>query len=303
MTTFQRGLAGLQFPLTHTTTSGVKHEATIVSIGASLREYKVDGVDVVIPYAADEFTPVFSGIVLFPWPNRLEDGLFEFEGTTVQVPINEIDNNNQLHSFSENYEFECLDYQENLVTLALTLPYTRFYPYEIRVVITYSLDDEGLKVHTKAQNVGKSNAPFGLGWHPVFSYGGSREEAILTLPSETHVTVNDRMLPTGEVPVEPYYDFRTARAIGDTNLDDAFLDFTTHEVTLERIDNHTTTVYSGEEYPAWQLCTIDGIGSKNEKGIFIEPCTCYANAFKTGRFLIALKPSETREFNWGIKFK
>jgi len=54
--------------------------ATIATVGAALREFSVDGSDVIVPFAADEVAPAFHGMVLAPWPNRLADGRYSFGG-------------------------------------------------------------------------------------------------------------------------------------------------------------------------------------------------------------------------------
>jgi aldose 1-epimerase len=56
--------------------------ATIVEVGGGLREYEVDGRPVLEPYAADRMRAGAHGAPLIPWPNRLEDGRYSFDGTT-----------------------------------------------------------------------------------------------------------------------------------------------------------------------------------------------------------------------------
>ena len=37
------------------------------------------------------------GQVLLPWPNRIEDGTYEFEGRRHKLPLNEPDRRNAIH--------------------------------------------------------------------------------------------------------------------------------------------------------------------------------------------------------------
>jgi aldose 1-epimerase len=310
MEKFQRGVSGVQYQIRYQNAKGVVFEACIASIGASLREYKADNVNITVPYKRTEFTPIFSGIVLFPWPNRLEDGKYTFDGKEIQAPIDHPSENNNLHSFSQNYEFALENYDENAVTLSLRLPFSRFYPFDIRVEITYQLGEDGLIVRSKSENLGEFRAPFGLGWHPCFDYGGRREDAVLEMRAKTHIELTERNLPRGEVSVEVssegIFNFQTARALGDQHIDDAFVDFESvggeHQVILHRVDGKATTVWSDENYGAWQICTIDELGEDKAQGIFIEPCTCYANAFKTGNRLIIIEPKQSLHHTWGVRF-
>ena len=65
------------------------HRAEITEVGAGLRSYTVDGRDVIDGYDRDEMCPSGDGQILAPWPNRLEDGAYDFGGRRHQVPLNE----------------------------------------------------------------------------------------------------------------------------------------------------------------------------------------------------------------------
>src|SRR5918993_5311176 len=53
------------------------YQATIASIGASLRELTWQGRNLVVPFAEDEVRPAYRGAVLAPWPNRVVDGRYQ----------------------------------------------------------------------------------------------------------------------------------------------------------------------------------------------------------------------------------
>ena len=69
----------------------------VVEVGAGLRSYTVDGRDVLDGYGRGEMCPSGRGQILAPWPNRLEDGAYDFDGRHLQLPINEIDAHNAIH--------------------------------------------------------------------------------------------------------------------------------------------------------------------------------------------------------------
>ena len=71
--------------------------AIVVEVGGGLRAYSVGGRDVLDGYMADEMSPSGRGQVLIPWPNRLEDGSYEFEGQRHQLPCDEPENHNAIH--------------------------------------------------------------------------------------------------------------------------------------------------------------------------------------------------------------
>ena len=63
--------------------SGLQHQisfgnqqALITEVGATLRSYTVDDVDVLDGFDAGEMSSAGRGQILAPWPNRLEDGRY-----------------------------------------------------------------------------------------------------------------------------------------------------------------------------------------------------------------------------------
>ena len=58
--------------------------AVITEVGATLRSFQVGGRDVVRGFAADEVVHGGLGQQLLPWPNRIRDGRYTFEGTEQQ---------------------------------------------------------------------------------------------------------------------------------------------------------------------------------------------------------------------------
>ena len=54
--------------------------AVVVEVGGGLRSYSAGGWEFVDGYRADEMCSSGRGQVLIPWPNRLQDGRYEFDG-------------------------------------------------------------------------------------------------------------------------------------------------------------------------------------------------------------------------------
>src|SRR5690348_3976375 len=71
--------------------------AVIVEIGAGLRAYTVADRELLDGYGAEEMASAGRGQVLMPWPNRLQDGAYEFEGRSHQLPLTEPSSHNAIH--------------------------------------------------------------------------------------------------------------------------------------------------------------------------------------------------------------
>ena len=63
----------------------------MVEVGAGLREYTVDGRKLLDGYGADEMSSSGRGQVLIPWPNRIQDGRYSFDGQDHQLPLDDVD--------------------------------------------------------------------------------------------------------------------------------------------------------------------------------------------------------------------
>ena len=74
--------SGRQYPIGH---GGQR--AVITEVGAGLRTYTIDGEALIDGYAEDEMCTVARGAPLLPWPNRLQDGRYEFGGVPVGLVI------------------------------------------------------------------------------------------------------------------------------------------------------------------------------------------------------------------------
>ena len=59
--------------------------AVAVEVGGGLREYSAAGREVLDGYGVDEICPSGRGQVLSPFPNRVQDGSYEFDGRQHQL--------------------------------------------------------------------------------------------------------------------------------------------------------------------------------------------------------------------------
>jgi aldose 1-epimerase len=188
------------------------------------------------------------------------------------------------------------------------------YPFTLGLQIAYALDQAGLSVRTRAQNLGNEPLPFGAGQHPYFTVGTPLvDDVLLCIPGETRLELDPRRrLPTGEhVPVEDTdFDFRTPRQIGSLVLDECFCDLDRSNdgnvrVNLASIDGQRQlTVWLAEPYRYVQAFSGDTLlPEKRRRGLAIEPMTCPPNAFRTGVDVLVLEPEQAVELAWGVNFR
>jgi aldose 1-epimerase len=270
-----------------------------------VREYTVGGRDVFQPFREDEPAPVFNAAVLLPWPNRLRDGTYTAGGERYQLPISEPDRMTALHGLACWYRWTAVEQADDAVTLELALPAQQKWPFQLVSRVRYALADGGLEVTLRTENVGTGTAPYGVGFHPWLSTGGAELDACtVTLDAAAHVTVDDRLLPTGTEPVAGDYDLRETRSLRGLDLDDAWVDVLRDADGLSwaRLgcpDGHTPAVWMDESLDAWQVCTADHIPHHHRWALAAEPMSCVADAFNTGDRLVHLEPGDVHEVRWG----
>jgi aldose 1-epimerase len=283
-------------------------QAVIVEVGGGLRSYSAGGRELVDGYSADEMSSSGRGQVLIPWPNRLQDGSYEFDKRHHQLPLNEPERRNAIHGLVRWTAWTVVERQPHRVVLEHVLYPQPGYPFSLGISIEYSLTDIGLQVRTTATNLGPDPCPFGSGAHPYLTLGTANiDPLILRAPARTVLRSDERGLPIGTDTVAgTEYDFRQPRRIGSTTLDHAFTDLERDEDGLARVvlrdPDHDTQIslWVNQSYRYLMLFSGDPLPNVRRRSLAVEPMTCPPNAFRTSENLIRLEPGSSFTGRWGI---
>ena len=285
------------------------YAASIVTLGASLRALEHDGRPLVVAFEPGELRPVFRGALLAPWPNRVVDGRYTFDGAEQQLPLSEPDRGHALHGLLAWTDWGVTSVTEDTATLTAELAPCAGYPHRIVVECTYALSDDGLTTTTAAWSLW-DRAPYGVSAHPYLTAGGASLDAtVLTLPAERFIeTSGERLLPAGErdVAEAPWPDFREPTAIGSASVDHAFTgllrdDVGQARVRLEAPDGFAVEMSWGPELGWVQVHTADRPEPElNRAGLAVEPMTCPPDAFSSGEGLVVLEPGQRHTAAWTI---
>ena len=287
------------------------HRAVVTEVGATLRAYTVDGVDVLDGFGPEEPSSAGRGQVLAPWPNRLEDGRYVFEGVEGRAALDEPERGNAIHGLVRRLPWTVSLRTDESVTLDRVLAPQPAYPWRLALSIRYSVADDGLSVFAVASNRSDVAAPFGIGFHPYLTVGTPTiDETELTIPAGRRLLTDDRALPIGgaDVAATPF-DFRVARTIGSTELDTCFTDLARSgeratTVDLSRPDGSTSvSLWADQKFPYLMIYTGHSLDppERRRRGLAVEPMTCPPNAFRSGRDLVRLDPGGTWSGTWGIR--
>ncbi len=299
-----RPLSGAQW-----TIAAAGHEAVIVEVGGGLRTYRQDGVEHVDGYATDEICPGSAGQVLAPWPNRIRDGVYTFDGQSLQLNITEPERNTAIHGLVNWSSWHLIEQRPDEVTIGFDLPPQPGYPWPLRLRTRWSVGADGLRGEHEVTNTGVESVPFGFSVHPYLRLPGVPvEEIALQVPGRSRMLVDGRLLPVGVTPVAgTEYDYTEPRRIGDAVLDLAFGEVTRDDdgsaVTLRGPDGSSgLSIWADAQFGWWQVYTGDTLtGERFRRSVAVEPMTCPPDAFRSGRDLIVLAPGETWQGAWGIR--
>ncbi|HMV83887.1 MAG TPA: aldose 1-epimerase [Blastocatellia bacterium] len=235
--------------------------------------------------AFDQFLakPTSYGIpVLFPFPNRIRDGRFTFQGQTYAVdpPRHGFvrDKAWQIAATGASDEegawlrsrFDANDFADQILSQ---------FPFPFVLEMTYRLREQRLELEFTAQNSGEKDMPVGFGIHPYFqkpAVGGIR------VPANRRWELEDS-LPTGRLlDVEGKYELRSEVGLEGLQLDDIFTDLIADENGLSQgyIANRESwenifVEFNAAEFPNVVVYTPPA----PRQAVCIEPNTCPTDAF------------------------
>ncbi|RLV50245.1 aldose epimerase [Nocardioides mangrovicus] len=278
------------------------YEATITSVGATLRSLTHHGRDLVLGFAEDEMCSGGRGQTLLPWPNRLRDGAYTWDGHDQQLPLSEPARHNASHGLVRWCWFRPLAQDETSVELVYRLAAQPGYPWSLDVSVRYAVGADGLAVTVTVLNLAASAAPFAYGAHPYLTLGVPVDELTLALPGASRLTVDERKLPTGVQDVEGTpYDLRAGRELGELLLDDAFRRTGTDGVRLSDASGHGVELWADEAFGWFQAYTGDDQPALARRAVAVEPMTAPPDAFGSGADVIRLEPETSWSASWGLR--
>jgi aldose 1-epimerase len=257
-------------------------------------------------FRADELASAGRGQLLLPWPNRIEDGTYQFAGTTHQLLISEPEAANAIHGLTRWLSWGGEQPTHDRVVLRQRLLPQPGYPFALSLAATYALGSSGLEVEISATNMGTEPAPYGAGSHPYLTVGTPLiDQAELTIPAATAWACDDRGLPMHSMPVDgTELDFRKPRLVEATQLDTPYTDLIRDSDglarTVLRSESHSVTLWVDEACRWLQAFSGDNLGHRTRRSIALEPMTCPPNAFVTGTDLVIVDPGEEHITRWGV---
>lgn len=251
----------------------------------------VDVLDAPPDFADGHERPSGYGIpVLFPFPNRIRGGRFEWDGREYRLPESRVafdGTGNAIHGFCLDRPWRVVDQGEDFVVGEFQLSRdaadrAEFWPADFVIRMRYTLRDAALAATVTIHNPSDAALPWGFGTHPYFRVPlspESRPENCLVESPVGEIWDLIDCLPTGlRQPVSAQRDLREGVRFGSVVLDDVFSVLPTDSGITE------CTIYDesaglqvsqrfGPEYPELVVYT-----PPNRNSVCLEPYTCVTDA-------------------------
>ena len=255
------------------------------------------------------------GQLLMPWPNRIRDGRYLWDGVEQQLPLTEPSRHNASHGLVRWVAWTVASHTDDAVELSYRLMAQSGYPWTLDLSIRYELGDDGLTVTQGAVNRSAEPAPYAQGAHPYLVAGPAPVDTWeLLLPAATRsLSDPERLLPIGREDVTgTEADFRTSRPMGDVVLNHAFTDLVRDDAGLATTVLRDPGTGRGvelwvDETQGWlMLYTADDQPEPfRRRSVAVEPMTAQADAFRSGEDVVVLAPAgadgDRFTARWGIR--
>jgi aldose 1-epimerase len=283
--------------------------AVVVEVGGGLRVYEAGGRPVLDGYAVDDEVVGARGQLLIPWPNRLEDGQYEWDGERQQLPLSEPESHNAIHGLVRWTSWSLVEQHRERVTLGHRVYPRAGFPFWLELRVSYRLAADGLTVRTTATNIGPRACPYGAGYHPYLTVGTDRvDDALLQVPAEKFLQVDKRGLPKRWRSVRrSKCDFRRQRRIGRSKLDIAYGELQRERdgrcrLRLADPKGRSVALWLDGAYGYLQVFTADTLPEPyRRRGLGVEPMTMPPNGLRSGDDVVRLRPGESHVGEWGIE--
>jgi aldose 1-epimerase len=284
--------------------------------GASLRGLMEDETLEIITRYKGSHKEGGQGDVLIPFPGRINEGAYAFEGKQYQMVKNDTEYSSAIHGFLRMRTWTVIARTDVSATFAVDLAADDApgYPFPLHTELTYEVNPSGILVKYAITNTGDTDAPVAAGFHPYYSIGSALiDDTALTVPFKSFLVFDENLITTGGIkPVsETEYDFTHERLIGRLKLNHCFLDPIRDidgnvAITMRTSDAYkSVSVILGQEFDYVVLYSGDPLPeSLRRKSLAIEPMTCGSDGFNRPEWGPAVvKPGEKLTGKFSVVYK
>lgn len=262
--------------------------------GASLQELTLNGHHIITSLEPLTYSTTYASSVLFPFANRVKDGLYDFNATNFQLETNQKEEHNALHGLIYNKTFQVVNCEISDNETKITLEYIektkqKGFPYTYNIQLEYTFSKNMVSLNFKVTNTSIKPFPFTLGWHPYF-LSDDLSKSSLKFNSNQKLIIGERNIGLNTESIKP----NETLEIQDKQLDDCWvlssgdIQFITPKYQL--------SIHSTAKNNFLQLYTPPKLHT-----IAIEPTTGVSDSFNNKIGLQVLQPEKLHQLTWTLK--
>lgn len=196
---------------------------------AAIHDELIDVLDSEPGFIDGKHRPSWSGIpLLFPFPSRIREGKFTWNGKAYHLPAND-QRGNAIHGLAIDRPWRVVERTENSATgrfqLRVDAPdRLELWPADFQIDVRYEVRGPVLHSVIRILNTDKVPLPWGLGTHAYFKFplvkGSTKADCLAQAPA-SEMWLAEGLLPTGERrPVSGSADLRKGQCLEGLKLDD-----------------------------------------------------------------------------------
>lgn len=275
------------------------HAKIATGLGFNCYEFQVPHPDgpLDVLYADEGFPsadvpPTRSGIpILFPFPNRICEGKFQWDGVDYELTKDRVGydpaGTNAIHGFALDRPWRVLEQGENFVLgefrLSKDAPERRdLWPTDCVLRVRYEVKGTSLRAGIEVVNPDETPMPWGLGTHPYFRVpfvpAANGDRCLVTVPARQRWKLVD-CLPTGEREALPAdKNMCDGQEFGGLQLDDVYTDVVpeSQAVRCSLMDAAAGLEVVQTCDPAFRELVV--FTPPTRKAVCMEPYTCNTDA-------------------------
>ena len=261
--------------------------------GASLQELTLNGHSIIQDLAPLTYNSTYASSILFPFANRIKDGVYTYEGKEFQFERNQKEEDNALHGLVYNKTFKVVNQKTCNDSAEIILEYIENkiisgFPYTYGITLTYVFTQNNMSLKVSIKNTDSKSFPFTLGWHPYF-ISKNLHDSSLDFDASEKLIIGNRNITTGIKNIKPIKTFQ----IKDKQLDDCWV-LSSNTIKFNT-PKYKLTINSSVKNNFLQVYT-----PPNANTIAIEPTTGVSDSFNNNIGLQVLKPNQSYHITWGL---
>ncbi len=261
-------------------------------------------------FGVDDLCDSGRGQVLAPWPNRLGDGSYSYEGQEGRAALDEPDRHNAIHGLVRWLPWQLVSRAQNVLNLGCTLHPQPGYRWRLWLSIEYRLGRDGLTVTTTATNLDRSAGTLRHRLPPLPDAVDTDRLDVARHPGPA--SARHRRTGTAHLdePGERVRASTSTRRVGSaTPCSTPPSPTSAVTPTGWHASSSTTppaargvTVWMDEHFGYVMVFTGDTLEptTRRRASIAVEPMSCPPDALRSGVDLVRLEPGASWSGRWGI---